>query len=77
MAIVSCKKKEDIPVIPPPQPMENPAPLPPAPEPIPEGEQDGTSIKVGSNGLDINTKNGDNNTKVIIKNDGAAVEIKK
>ena len=67
MAIVSCKKNED--VTPPPAPMETPAPdpeiptttPPPAPEvPANSDEANGTSVSVGKDGIDVNTKN---NTK--------------
>ncbi|HLF52385.1 hypothetical protein [Flavobacterium sp.] len=71
MTIVSCKKKEE--TIPPPPPPTIETPAPPA-EPVSE---DGTSIKVSTDGLDVSTKDGATKTDVNVSNGDASVEIKK
>lgn len=38
---------------------------------------DGTTVEVGKNGINVNTKNGDNNTQVRINRDSSNVIIKK
>lgn len=75
LTIASCKKKEDVPMTPPEVPMvtEEPAPAPPETvivQPVPE---EGTTVKVGNDGVDVKTPN----TKVTVNGGGAAVEVKK
>ena len=77
ITIVSCKKKEEMPVPPPPAPTESSVPTPEAPKPVVEDNKDGTSIKVGKDGVDISTKDGANKTSVNVSNGDAKVEIKK
>lgn len=81
MALVSCKKEEtvvtpapetetEVVVLPPPPP-----PAPPAPEkPV---EQDGTSISVGSDGVEVSTKDGNKKTVIDVKDGKGSIEIKK
>lgn len=74
----SCKdKKEETPPTPP--PVEDPAP-PPAPSPTTsapvEEDPDGTSISINRDGVNYEKKNGDNQSKVNVSEDGSAVEIK-
>ena len=79
MAMVSCKQKEEVPVVIPvtvEAPENDPAPLPPPP-PKEVPDKDGTSISIGKNGVDINTQNSTKTTEVSVNKDGAAVEIKK
>ncbi|MGO4822267.1 MULTISPECIES: hypothetical protein [unclassified Flavobacterium] len=73
MAIVSCKKKEEttITTTPVAEPTTEVAP------PATEEEQDGTSISVGTDGVDISTKNGAKETNVKVENGDAKVEVKK
>ncbi len=40
-------------------------------------EADGTSIKVGSDGVNVNSKDGDNKTTVKVNEQGGTVDIKK
>lgn len=72
MTIVSCKKKEEAPVPPPtPETVETPAP------PAEPGSPDGTSVKVGTDGIEIKTKDGATKTDVNVSNGEASVEVKK
>lgn len=75
ITIVSCKKKEETVITPPlPPTIENTAtPM----EPNTEDQKDGTSIKVSTDGVDVNTKEGAAKTTISISNKEAAVEIKK
>jgi hypothetical protein len=79
MAIVSCK--EDTPPPPPPVPEPQiivvPPPPPPPPAPAKEVEKDGTSISVGSDGVEISTKKGDKKTVIDVKDGKGKIEIKK
>ena len=79
MALVSCKKEET--VVPPPAPeaTTNVVVLPPPPPPAPEKEveKDGTTISVGSNGVEVSTKNGDKKTVIDVKDGKGKIEIKK
>jgi hypothetical protein len=74
MAIVSCKKKEETTITT--TPVAEPT-TEVAPPPAPEEEQDGTSISVGTDGVDISTKNGAKETNVKVENGDAKVEVKK
>lgn len=74
MTIVSCKKKDETPV-PPPAPIATETPA--APVPVPDEEKDGTTIKVGGDGIGISTKDGKKQTDVNVSNGDASVEIKK
>lgn len=61
-----------------PAPMSTPTPSGPAVVPAPEiKDEDGTSVKIGSDGLSVDHKDGKNKTNVEINNGGAGVEIKK
>lgn len=79
MALVSCKKEET--VVPPPAPeaTTNVVVLPPPPPPAPEKEveKDGTTISVGSDGVEVSTKNGDKKTVIDVKDGKGKIEIKK
>jgi len=81
MTFVACKKEVPPPPEAPAAPAEAPAPPPapaeaPLPPPPPE-EKDGTTVKVGKDGVDVSTKTDDKKTTVTVKGDGAAVEVKK
>ena len=81
MALVSCKKEAPLPPPPPPPPTPQvvtppPPPPPPAPE-KPQPEKDGTSISIGSDGVEISSKNGDKKTVIDVKDGKGKVEIKK
>lgn len=52
--------------------VETPAEAPPTP-----AEADGTSVKVGSDGVSYDSKDGKTKTTVEVKNGEAAIEIKK
>ncbi|MET0760156.1 MAG: hypothetical protein ABWZ56_07030 [Flavobacterium sp.] len=72
MTIVSCKKKEETLVPPPPPPVvETPA------VPAEQNSPDGTSVKVGTDGIEVKTKDGTTKTDVNVSNGDASVEIKK
>lgn len=75
MAIVSCKEKAETPETTTHQTIEvtNEAPAPV----VEEKNPDGTSISVGSDGIDVSTKNGENQTKVNVSGGDAKVEVKK
>lgn len=79
MAFVSCKKEVMPPPPPPPVPqvIVAPPPPPPPPAPVKEGEKDGTSISVGSDGVEVSTKNGDKKTVIDVKDGKGKIEIKK
>ena len=84
--LASCKKKEDqIPATPP--PVEDPAP-PPTPEPQTqtttttttqqvEEDKDGTSITLDSDGMTVESKDGDkeNNVQISTKKNTSSVKI--
>ncbi|EIA07185.1 hypothetical protein [Flavobacterium frigoris] len=71
LAIVSCKKKEEAP-----QPSETTIEVnTPAPEV--EENADGTSVSVGTEGVDVSTKNGANETNINVGGGDAKVEVKK
>ncbi len=88
IAVTACKKEVDPAapaeptvhettiVMPPPPPptIEN---IPPPPPPPPIVKPDGTSIKIGSNGISVDTKNGTKGTAIEVKDGKANVEIKK
>ncbi|MGA9639393.1 MAG: hypothetical protein WBQ70_12935, partial [Flavobacterium sp.] len=61
---------------PPPAPQVEATPVETAPVESHE-ENDGTSINVGSDGIDIKTKDGKNQTKVKVEGGEANLEIKK
>ena len=79
MALVSCKNEET--VVPPPAPEATPKvvvlPPPPPPAPEKEVEKDGTTISVGSDGVEVSTKNGDKKTVIDVKDGKGKIEIKK
>ena len=80
MALVSCKKEAPVPPPPPPVPqVVTPPPPPPPPAPVKpaQPEKDGTSISVGSDGVEISSKNGDKKTVIDVKDGKGKVEIKK
>lgn len=79
MAFVSCKKEVPPPPPPPPVPqvIVAPPPPPPPPAPVKEVEKDGTSISVGSDGVEVSTKNGENKTVIDVKDGKGKIEIKK
>lgn len=70
MAFISCKKKEETP-----QPTQTTVEVTtPAAE---EKNADGTSISVGTDGVDVSTKDGASQTNVKVGGGDAKVEIKK
>lgn len=80
VAMISCKN--DTPPPPPPAPepqvIVTPPPPPPAPEaPAKEKEEDGTTISVGSDGVEVSTKTGDKKTVIDVKDGKGKIEIKK
>lgn len=79
VAFVSCKKEVIPPPPPPPVPqvIVAPPPPPPPPAPVKEVEKDGTSISVGSDGVEVSTKNGDKKTVIDVKDGKGKIEIKK
>jgi len=79
MALVSCKKEvpPPPPPVPEPQVIVVPPPLPPPPAPAKEAEKDGTTINVGSDGVEVSTKNGDKKTVIDVKDGKGSIEIKK
>jgi hypothetical protein len=72
MAVASCKQKEETtektaePII------EVTTDAPPA-----KVNPDGTTISIGTDGVDVSTKNGENQTKVSVSDGAAKVEVKK
>lgn len=76
LSVASCKDKKEEPVTPPPPPpVENPS-ADPAPQPITQEEKDGTSINVSSDGVQVESKNGENKTDVNLSKDNQNIEIK-
>ncbi|MDR6967544.1 hypothetical protein J2X31_001555 [Flavobacterium arsenatis] len=76
MAIISCKKDTTVPPPPPPEPVAAPAP-PPVPAAPEVEEEDGTSVSIGKDGLDVSTKDGDKKTTVKVSGEDSKIEIKK
>ena len=81
MALVSCKDETPAPT-PEPQVIVVPAPAEPTPAlappaPAKEVEKDGTSISIGSDGVEVSTKNGDKKTVIDVKDGKGKIEIKK
>jgi hypothetical protein len=74
MTIVSCKKKEDKPF--PPQVETSSATTPSTPAASGQAK-DSTSIKVGIDGVDVSTKDGNTKTNVSVSGGEAKIEIKK
>ena len=74
VALVSCK--DETPPPPPPAPEPQVIVAPPPPPPIKE-ESDGTSISVGSDGVEVSTKDGDKKTVIDVKDGKGKIEIKK
>ncbi|WP_238567373.1 hypothetical protein [Flavobacterium sp. 83] len=74
MTIVSCKKKDDNPMNP--QVETNGEPTTSI-TPGSEEVKDSTSIKVGTNGVNISTKDGATKTDVNVSGGEAKIEIKK
>jgi multidrug efflux pump subunit AcrA (membrane-fusion protein) len=76
MVFASCKKE----VPPPPPPVPEPQVIvvpPPPPAPAKEVDKDGTTISVGSDGVEISTKEGDKKTVIDVKDGQGSIEIKK
>ena len=76
LLLTACKN--DVPSAP-----AEPASVPVAqPQPVPEkptpevNENDGTSVKVGSDGISVKTKDGEKKTDVEVGNGKASVEVK-
>jgi multidrug efflux pump subunit AcrA (membrane-fusion protein) len=74
VALVSCK--DETPPPPPPAPEPQVIVTPPPPPPTKE-ESDGTSISVGSDGVEVSTKDGDKKTVIDVKDGKGKIEIKK
>lgn len=77
MALVSCKDETPPPPPPAPEPQVIVVPPPPPPAPEKEVEKDGTTISVGSDGVELSTKNGDKKTVIDVKDGKGKIEIKK
>ena len=77
VVLVSCKKEIPPPPPPPPVPQVIVAPPPPPPSPEKEVEKDGTSISVGSDGVEVSTKKGETKTVIDVKDGKGTIEIKK
>jgi len=88
LLLASCKKDAPVaPDVPPtPPPVENPAPpaaprpqaQAPAPAPVPATpptEKDGTSVSVDANGVNVSSKKGDTDNKVIISKTNKEVKF--
>lgn len=77
VALVSCK--DETPPPPPPVPEPQVIVMPPPPPPAPEKaeDKDGTSISVGSDGVEVSTKDGDKKTVIDVKDGKGKIEIKK
>jgi len=80
VALASCKN--DPPPPPPPAPVPQVVTTPPTPPPAPEvpakeEEKDGTTVSVGSDGVEVSTKNGDKKTVIDVKDGKRSIEIKK
>ncbi|WP_432670974.1 hypothetical protein [Flavobacterium sp. SM2513] len=75
VALVSCKK--DTPPPPPPAPEPQVIVAPPPPPPTKAEESDGTSISVGSDGVEVSTKDGTKKTDINVKDGKGSIEIKK
>jgi hypothetical protein len=71
LAIVSCKEKEEAPEAATNQTIEVTKEAPAV-----EENSDGTKISVGTDGVDVSTKNGTNSTSVNVSGGKAKVEIK-
>lgn len=82
MMTISCKNQETETVEAPDTvivqeaPEATPNDVPPPPPPAVE-EADGTSIKVGSDGVTLDTKDGTKKTTVDVREGGAVLEVKK
>ncbi|TRX01534.1 hypothetical protein [Flavobacterium gawalongense] len=75
LTIVSCKKKEDKPFVP---QAETPHATTTTSTPAVSREaKDSTSIKVGTDGVDVSTKDGNTKTNVSVSGGEAKIEIKK
>lgn len=72
MALTSCKKQKEETAAPEETNVEINTTTTETPE-----EADGTSISVGSDGVDISSKDGDNETNVEVGGGDAKIEIKK
>jgi uncharacterized lipoprotein YbaY len=76
MTIVSCKKKEDKPMTP--QVETTTTTTTSAPTATVSGKaKDSTSIKVGTDGVNVTTKNGATKTSVNVSGGEAKIEVKK
>ncbi|WP_020215168.1 hypothetical protein [Flavobacterium rivuli] len=87
LLLASCKKDAPVaPEVPPtPPPVENPAPpsppkpqvqVPPPPPPtVAPEEKDGTSVSLDENGVNVSSKNGAKDSKVIISKNKKEVKF--
>ncbi|MFL9829375.1 hypothetical protein ABS764_00800 [Flavobacterium sp. ST-87] len=75
LTIISCRDKKETP--PPPPPQAESVPAEPVPAAESDKEADGTSVNVGSEGVDIQTKDGKKETNVTVGDGSANLEIKK
>lgn len=76
LAFSSCREDKKVPdPAPNTPPVENPAPTP-TPK-IEKQDEDGTSVSVGKDGVEVNTKDGKSKTDVNVSTNDASVEIKK
>ena len=72
MAFISCKKNEETP-----RPTETTVEVTTPAEQPEETTPDGTSVSVGTDGVDVSTKDGTSETNVKVGGGDAKVEIKK
>lgn len=78
LAFASCKEDKKIPdPAPETPPVENPAPTPSPKTDTEKHDEDGTSVSVGKDGVQVNTKDGESKTDVNVSKNDASVEIKK
>ena len=74
MTIISCKKKDDNPIAPQVETSSTSTPSTPA---VSGESKDSTSIKVGTDGVNVSTKDGATKTSVNVSGGEAKIEIKK
>ena len=75
MAIISCKKKDDNPMTPHVETSTTTTSTPTTTASVPA--KDSTSIKVGTDGVNVTTKDGATNTSVNVSGGEAKIEVKK
>ncbi|MCY1246174.1 hypothetical protein D3C87_68050 [compost metagenome] len=78
LAFASCKEDKKTPdPVPETPPVENPTPTPSPKTDAEKQDSDGTTVSVGKDGVQVNTKDGESKTDVNVSKNDASVEIKK